>query len=269
MLLSKERDKELTRKEISSHLGGQLDDNSLEKKLQALVYGDLISPGSNAFRYCGIPDDILDLIFRDLYQEEIDDVKLNIDNELANKVAALEKDKKSLQGMLNELKGRMLELIVYRELNRCRKTQKPIRHFQKRLRPIEQPSSEQQAMLKLCGEARFQNVVMNHYVSVPGQIVEEIDVVAEGFDAESAWALAFEIKNRDEKKPSMTEAQLFVSKLSKLKQTPKKAMLVCGVYLSAEGFETKVEKWLHEQGVFTTDRAHWESQQNSVDIKNQ
>lgn len=62
LLLSKERYKEFTRKEISNHLGGQLDDSVLEKKLQALVYGDLISPGSNAFRYCGIPDDILDLI---------------------------------------------------------------------------------------------------------------------------------------------------------------------------------------------------------------
>jgi hypothetical protein len=262
LLLSKERYKEFTRKEISTHLGGQLDDSTLEKKLQALVYGDLISPGSNAFRYCGIPDDILDLIFRDLYQEEIDDVIPNIDNELFDKVAALEKDKKSLQGMLNELKGRMLELIVYRELNRCRKTQKPIRHFQKRLRPRRvQESPEQQALLALCEKARFQNVVMNHYVSVPGQIVEEIDVVAEGFDAESAWALAFEIKNRDEKKPSMTEAQLFVSKLSKLKHA--KTSLVCGVYLSAEGFEAKVEKWLHEQGVFTTDRAHWEKTDNN------
>ncbi|RKZ45396.1 MAG: hypothetical protein DRR16_23000 [Candidatus Parabeggiatoa sp. nov. 3] len=258
LLLSKERYKEFTRKEISNHLGGQLDDSVLEKKLQALVYGDLISPGSNAFRYCGIPDDILDLIFRDLYQEEIDDVIPNIDNELFDKVAALEKDKKSLQGMLNELKGRMLELIVYRELNRCRKTQKPIRHFQKRLRPrMVVDSAKQQALLALCEKALFQNVVMNHYVSVPGQIVEEIDVVAEGFDAESAWVLAFEVKNRDEKKPSMTEAQLFVSKLSKLKHA--KTSLVCGVYLSAEGFEAKVEKWLHEQGVFTTDRAHWES----------
>lgn len=142
-------------------------------------------------------------------------------------------------------------------------------NFQERLRPIEQPSSEQQALLKLCGEGLYQNVVMNHYVSVPGQITEELDVVAEGFEVSSAWALAFEIKNRDEKKPSMTEAQLFVSKLSKLKQTQKTAMLVCGVYLSAEGFEAKVEKWLHEQGVFTTDRAHWESQKNQVDIKNQ
>jgi len=99
-----------------------------------LVYGDLITQGSNNFRYCGIPDDILDLIFRDLYQEEIDDVRPNIALELTEKVAT--KDKKSLQGMLNELKGRMLELIVYRELNRCRKKRQPVKNFRQRLRPI-------------------------------------------------------------------------------------------------------------------------------------
>ncbi len=264
LFLSKERYKECTRLEISNHLGGPLDDRALEKKLKALVYGDLITQGTNNFRYCGIPDDILDLIFRDLYQEEIDDVIPNIDNELKAKVAALEKDKKSLQGMLNELKGRMLELIVYRELNRCRKTQKPILNFQQRLRPVVRPTSEQQALLAQCGEALFQDIVMNHYVSVPGQITEEIDVVAEGFDAESCWVLAFEVKNRAEKNlPSMTEAQLFVSKVDKLKQhkakTGKAIKFVCPVYLSAEGFDAEIETWLHEQGVLTTDKAHWES----------
>ncbi len=62
--------------------------------LRTLEYGDLISQGSNNFRYCGIPDDILDLIFRDLYQEEIDQVKPNIAAELTAKVTALEKEKK-------------------------------------------------------------------------------------------------------------------------------------------------------------------------------
>ena len=49
------------------------------------------------------------MIFRDLYQEEIDRARPNVAKELAEKVASLEKDKKSLLGALNELKGRMLE----------------------------------------------------------------------------------------------------------------------------------------------------------------
>jgi hypothetical protein len=265
LFLSKERYKEYTRLEISNHLGGKLDDNALEKKLQALEYGDLITrPGLSRFRYCGIDDDILDLIFRDLYQEEIDDVIPNIVNELTAKVAALEKDKKSLKGMLNELKGKMLELIVYRELNRCRKERKPVSNFQQRLRPALKP---QQAVslekLLVCSASRFETTWMNHYVQLPGTTAEEIDVLAEGSDADSCWALVFEIKNRAEKNlPSMKEAQLFVAKVSKLKQlmsqTGKAIKFVCPVYLSSEGFDCEVETWLHEQGILTTDMAHWE-----------
>lgn len=43
LFLSKDRYKEYTRIDISKHLGGQLDDNALEKKLRALEYGDLIT----------------------------------------------------------------------------------------------------------------------------------------------------------------------------------------------------------------------------------
>ncbi len=88
-------------------MGGKLEERDLEKKLRALQYGDLITKRSiSNFHYSGIADDILDLIFRQLYQEEIDQVKPDIAHELTAKVAALESDKKSLAGALNELKGR-------------------------------------------------------------------------------------------------------------------------------------------------------------------
>ncbi|KHD09165.1 hypothetical protein PN36_03015 [Candidatus Thiomargarita nelsonii] len=71
LFLSRKREKECTRKEISDHLQGKLLERELEKKLNALEAGDLITQGSSNFRYRGIPDDILDLIFRSLYEEEI------------------------------------------------------------------------------------------------------------------------------------------------------------------------------------------------------
>jgi hypothetical protein len=134
LFLSKERHKECTRVEISNHLDGQLSNGELEEKLRGLEYGDLITKGVNNFRYSGIPDDILDLIFRELYQEEIEQVKPDISKELHDKVAALEKEKKSLRGALNELKGRLLELIIYREINQARRQAKPLTHFQNRAR---------------------------------------------------------------------------------------------------------------------------------------
>jgi hypothetical protein len=98
LFLSKDRYREYTRPQINQHLGNKLSDGELERKLQALEYGDLITrPSISRFRYCGIPDDILDLIFRSLYQEEIEHEKLNIENELQAKLKAIEEKKQSLQ----------------------------------------------------------------------------------------------------------------------------------------------------------------------------
>ncbi len=93
LFLSRERHKECTRDEIRAHLNNALDDQTLEKKLKILKFGDLVTQGTNNFRYSGIPDDILDFIFRDLYQEEIDLVSPDIGSEIAKKVEALKSEK--------------------------------------------------------------------------------------------------------------------------------------------------------------------------------
>ncbi|MCP4698682.1 MAG: hypothetical protein GY862_17795 [Gammaproteobacteria bacterium] len=266
LFLSKDRYSEHTRPEIAAHLGGALDDAALDTKLRALEYGDLIArPGASRFRYCGIPDDILDLIFRDLYQEEIDGDTPDIESELAARVAALEKEKKSLVGALNELKGRMLELIVSRELNKCRKEHKPLPDFKRRFRPALEArhSARLEKLTAACETSLFDAIWVNYYLQAQGTGAVETDVLAQGSDAEKAWALLFEIKNRDEKNPpSMNEARDFTAKIEKVKlylaQTGK-TPFVCPIYLSATGFKTKVETWLHEQGVLTTDREHWET----------
>jgi len=265
LFLSKKRENECTRKEISDHLEGQLLDSQLEEKLQALEYGDLITQGSSNFRYRGIPDDILDLIFRSLYEEEIHQTKPDIAAELtASVVAELKKENQSLKGALNDLKGRMLELVIFRELNKCRKLAKPIAHFRQRIRPVSNAFFKMEKMLKDCSESRFDRIWMNYYLSQPQTTVLEIDVLAEGENADYCWALVFEMKNRDAKNPpSMLEAKDFVTKIKGVKQwlaqtkgTPIK--FVCPVYLSAKGFAPSIEAWLHEQEVLTADMESWE-----------
>jgi hypothetical protein len=267
LYLSKERYKECTREEISTHIDNQLSEAELEEKLRVLEYGDLITMGSSNFRYCGIPDDTLDLIFRDLYQEEIDRVQPNISEELTAKVAAWEGEKKALMGRLNELKGRMLELIMSRELNKYRNKGQPIAHFRERFRPLlnenEKSLLKREELLTACSSSRFDEVRSNYYLQLPQTTPLEVDVLAQGSDASHCWALVFEIKNRNEKhKPSMAEAQEFVTKCERLKQEltrqGKTIRFICPVYLSAPGFTPKVETWLHEQGGLTTDLAYWE-----------
>ena len=263
LFLSRQRDKECTRDDISEHLEGQLSDSELEEKLHILESGDLITQGSNNFRYRGIDDELLDLIFRDLYEEEIHRQKPNIAAELTAKVTKLKQQNQSLKGTLNELKGRMLELLIYRELNQYRKRAKPIDNFWQRFRPISN-ANQMENRLSLVSESRFETIWMNYYLSVPQTTSLEIDVLAEGEDADSCWALVFELKNRDDKNPpNIYEAQLFVTKIKRVKQwlaqKGKTIKFVCPVYLSAKGFEPSVETWLHEQGILTADMDSWES----------
>jgi hypothetical protein len=258
LFLSKERHKEFTRDEISEYIEHQLSESALEEKLRTLAYDNLISQGTNNFRYCGIPDDILDLIFRDLYQEEIDNKKPNIAGELKTKVAALEKEKKSLQGALNELKGRMLELMVFRDLNKYRG--KPIENFRQKVRPIKKNAKELKNQVSFVSASQFEIIWTNYHIQLPQSTVIELDVLASGEDTKSCWALVFEVKNRQEAHPpSQIEAQSFVGKVKRVKQwlaqKEKEILFVCPVYLSAKGFQSDVEVWMQEHGVLTADLA--------------
>ncbi|MCP4105063.1 MAG: hypothetical protein GY749_05940, partial [Desulfobacteraceae bacterium] len=73
-----------------------------------------------------------------------------------------------------------------------------------------------------------------------------------------------EIKNRNEKNPpEMNEAELFFTKVNLIKQVMeqegRKIRFLCAVYLSAEGFDDRVEEWLHSRGILTADFETWET----------
>jgi len=267
LFLSRERHKECTRDEISDHLNGALSDRELEHRLRTLVYGDLITKGSNDFRYSGIPDDILDLIFRDRYEEEIYRTRPDITSELAARINKLEDHNKSLQGALNELKGRMLEFVVHRELNRIRKKGATLQNLKQRLRPFLTPQIAEFAteMASFLKQSKFDTVWRSYYIRLPDTGVRELDVVAEGADSESYWALIAEIKNRDEQyPPTMNETKAFITKTGLFKQQimqeNKKILFICPVYISANGFDALVEKFLHENGILTADMDSWDVQ---------
>ncbi|MCP4106266.1 MAG: hypothetical protein GY749_12120 [Desulfobacteraceae bacterium] len=262
LFLSKERHKECTRDEIREHLKNELDDRELERRLGTLERGDLIAKGTSNFHYKGIPDDILDMIFRELYQVEIDQIRPDIESDLAARVRKLEKREKSLKGALNELKGRMLEFIVFRELNRYRKEGKKLKNLEQRLRPLPENvnAGNMKKTLSAACIASFGSVWMNYYIQTPGTAAHEIDVLAETEDGETCGTLVFEMKNREDL-PSLADAKLFAGNIcmlrEQIKQKRKKISFVCPVYLSAEGFEPDTEAWLHEHGIFTADMETW------------
>ncbi len=273
LYLLKERHKECPRDEIREHIGWPPErDRELEEKLKTLAYGNLITLTTSNFHYQGIPDDVLDIIFRELYQYEIEQDRPDVRAELTEKLERLQEEKRSLAGTLSELRGRMLELVVWRELNRCRKENRTVTNFAGRLRKITDAgdADKMNELIELCGGSKFDNVWMNHYVQLPHTPALEVDVLAEGGDDESRWFLAFEAKNRDERNPpTMDEAKRFSTKVGMIReraeQRRKRTRFVCPVYLSAKGFKKDVEEWLHSKSILTADMETWDASDSRRD----
>ncbi|MCP4157075.1 MAG: hypothetical protein GY757_55695 [bacterium] len=270
LYLSKERYQEHTRTEISAHLDDQLPESDLEEKLKTLLYGDLITRGSSAYRYCGIKDNILDLIFRLLYQEEIDLVEPDIGKELTAVIDELKKENRSLAGAYWELKGRLLEVIVFRELNKLSKAHQPIPNLLNRLRPrlIKDQAEIATTQIKEMSQYIFETVWINYQLQHPSQSPVEFDVLADGSEGGRHWAILFEIKHRDHKHlPTLKEAKTFAQKVSRYKEihtsskeqveSANRTFTIFPIYLSANGFTPEVEQWLQESGIHTADFDTW------------
>ncbi|MDQ1352130.1 MAG: hypothetical protein QG657_2436 [Acidobacteriota bacterium] len=97
--LFKYKDRELTRLEILNQLSLDMTDETMEKKLEALVKGDIIEQGQSNFRYRAVRDNIFDKVFRGVYQDEIEhfDVK-EIGKEYEKSFEKLKRQYRRLQG---------------------------------------------------------------------------------------------------------------------------------------------------------------------------
>jgi len=260
LTLSKERDKEFARDEILNFIGWTEDQEPLlEKKLSQLIYGDLITEGRSAYHYKGIADDVLYFIFYHKYNFEIYNQESDVQGELYKKIEHLEKDKKSMQAKINEFKGRMLELVVLRELNQCKKKQKGIKHLKNRIRPIVTNKNTLENNIVILETITFDTIWMNYFINSPGAFPLEIDVLAIKKEDDHFKAVAFETKNRNEKNlPCIDECKIFLNKLELLKNSMEKPVIVYGIYFSANGFSEDVEKWLNDNSILTVDFKTWD-----------
>ena len=165
-----------------------------------------------------------------------------------------------MQAKINELKGRMLELVVLRELNQCKKEQKGIKHLKNRIRPIVTNKNILENNITILEAITFDTIWMNYYINSPGTFPLEIDVLAIKKEDDHFKAVAFETKNRNEKKlPCIDECKIFLNKLELLKNSMEKPVMVYGIYFSANGFSEDVEKWLNDNSILTVDFKTWDS----------
>jgi len=262
LILSENRYKEMGRDEILDKLGWSKDrDPELEEKLLALEYGGLIEGTSSSYHYQGIPDDVLDLIFRERYHYEIYNKKFDLSSELRKKIRDLEKNNRSLKSQVNELKGRMLELVIWREMNQYRKKGQPFAHLENKLRTIPDHLKNQD-VISMIQSMIIGNIYLNYYIQSPESVVQELDVLVEGVSENIFQCIVFEIKNRDDTNlPTEKEIQQFIQKLElfthSLKRQGHNRVMLCPIFFSANGFEPDIEKYLFDNHIFAADIYSW------------
>ena len=98
---------ERSRAQIIKDLKLDITDSELETKLQKLIKADLISSGSTAFRYAIAKDKTYELVFRRLYQDEID-----------NFIPDIRKEVRQEMGRTSYEKGKFREYLVRERIKR-------------------------------------------------------------------------------------------------------------------------------------------------------
>ncbi len=106
LYLAKQGDQEKTRQEIVDDLGLELSDSELEEKLEGLISADIISHGDTMFDYRGPGDRFFEIVFKRMYQKEIDN--LNVQKIRRNLMEKLI----SMRGVVSNLRGEVGEYNV-------------------------------------------------------------------------------------------------------------------------------------------------------------
>ncbi len=107
--LSKHNDRDWTPKELKEALQLDMAAEKIHEKLELMVDADLIDRGQSDIDYRGLRDGTLYLILRHRFEKEITSFAPDLRVGFRQEVEALRRDKQRLQGMLNNLSGKMAE----------------------------------------------------------------------------------------------------------------------------------------------------------------
>ena len=193
----------MSRAEIQKELQPDISDHDLEKRMQALVFTDIVNQGRSQFYYRGIHDHLFDRVFKGHYSDEIDQFD---PKEITNEYKALFQQWKEkfhiICGKYGSLKGRFAEYMVTNHL---------------KYRAFENNDFFLTLMNNLPNDFEFiqYQTVWKYTASPVLKHSFEIDVFAKALDEQ--YSLIGEVKNR--LSPfSVSEANEFVEKANQLIQ---------------------------------------------------
>jgi hypothetical protein len=250
LFLAKHYDREWTRMEIKEHCGlTEISDQELERKLQALVAGDLIAQGRTSIDYQGLGDPTFDKVFRIKYEKEIEQTSFEttrqdiinqfeqVNRELKAQLAAKTGEAHKLRGQLNQKKGEIGELWIK---SIVRRYSEHGRYFA----PGELGNNADKIQLP-----RFREIEAYAFVSHGHEI--KLDVLCQPVQS-GDWFLALEVKNREAKQVSVEEVEKFAASLQAL-QEHLGAVKLSGLFYSFNGFQETALAKLRELGIFCWD----------------
>ena len=221
LYLCKNRDRQVTRKELLDKLDLDMDDFELEQKLKALAKGGIIEEGDSNFEYRGVGDNVFDKVFRSVYQKEIEafDEK-EIRNEYKTLFEKYQQKYRQLLGKFNRAKGAYAEFLIINQL---------------RFKAFRNNDAFMAMTQNLPDDFRFAEYEsVWTYRSSP---IEKRDLLIDVYAKapEGEYSVVGEVKYRDSRKFSKSEAEEFLKKIESLKtlETVPKSI---GVVFSLTGF---------------------------------
>ena len=113
--LSKRADRHWSIYELQDELGLDISAGQIKQRLLKMAKADLIARGPSDIRFQGLQDGTLNLILRHRFEEEIEGEPPDLKSGFRAQIAKLKKDKRRLQGKLNDVVGEYAEFQLLTE----------------------------------------------------------------------------------------------------------------------------------------------------------
>jgi hypothetical protein len=241
--LCQHRDREITRAELLEKLDLGIEDSELEKKLEAMVKGDIIGQGQTHFDFRGVQDNIFDKVFRGVYEKEIRefDVKV-IRKEYSEELEKLKKQYNRLLGQFNYHKGYFAEYLILDQLKLHTCNNNELFKSITRYLPDD---------FDFCEYSR----VWKYHRSPEYARVFSVDIFARS-QSGGNYSIIGEVKSREHKKFSKDEAVLFLDKYEEIKKIENLDRVV-GFIFSRSGFTKEAEEYCREKGIACSEDERW------------
>ncbi|MCP4154875.1 MAG: hypothetical protein GY757_44545, partial [bacterium] len=243
LYLSKNRDREVTRKELLEALKLDISDVELETKLKSLVKADIIKQGQTNFDYRGVRDNIFDKVFRGVYEKEIREFDVSvIREEIQETFEQLKTKYKSLHGKYNYQKGYFAEYLILDQLRyHAREKNDGLKKLTRYL-PTDFNFCDYTRVWRFDGSPQY-GKGFNVDIFAPSEKKEDYSIIGE-------------IKNRETRKFSRDEVVLFERKFEWLKKMEKIERVV-GFIFSRAGFTKEAESYCKKKGIACSHDEGW------------